>query len=306
MICFYHADNDGKCAGFWVNKCGLIDKHGKTFFKIDYGIDFPFEKIHENEIVYIVDYSIPTEQMDKLLEITPNVIWIDHHKSAIEKYANYDKEIAGLRYDGIAGCMLTYIYFFLMTDSRTGEVINEFDPTFAETAPMFTKLVADYDIWAFKYGNNTRKFEKGITLYPREPEDRIWFDLLTEESVLKSDDNGFHIYPRLNAIYNQGETIIEYRKSLMKDYCDKKGFETTLNGYKCYAVNMALMGTDDFVIPNVDDYDLLVSFSFDGKVWSYSLRSEKIDCAELAAKYGGGGHKGAAGCSSEKLIFGED
>ena len=92
----------------------------------------------------------------------------------------------------------------------------------------------------------------------------------------------------------------------MKDYCDKKGFETTLNGYKCYAVNMALMGTDDFVIPNVDDYDLLVSFSFDGKVWSYSLRSEKIDCAELAAKYGGGGHKGAAGCSSEKLIFGED
>ena len=31
MICFYHADNDGKCAGFWVNKCGLIDKHGKTF-----------------------------------------------------------------------------------------------------------------------------------------------------------------------------------------------------------------------------------------------------------------------------------
>lgn len=32
MICFYHADNDGKCAGFWVNKCGLIDKHGKTIF----------------------------------------------------------------------------------------------------------------------------------------------------------------------------------------------------------------------------------------------------------------------------------
>lgn len=36
-----------------------------------------------------------------------------------------------------------------------------------------------------------------------------------------------------------------------------------------------------------------------------SLRSTKIDCAEFAAKYGGGGHKGAAGCSSDKLIFGE-
>ena len=299
MICFYHADNDGKCAGFWVNKCGLTDEYGKNFFKIDYGIDFPFDKIHKDERVYIVDYSIPPEQMDKLLEITPNVVFIDHHKSAIEMYKDYDKEIAGLRYDGIAGCMLTYIYFFLMTDSHTGEVINEFDPTFAETAPMFTKLVADYDVWEFKYGNRTRYFEKGITIYPREPEDRIWFDL----SVLKSDDEGFPLYPRLNVIYNQGETIVAYRKSLMKDYCEKKGFETDALGYKAYAVNMALMGTDDFVIPNVEDYDLLVSFSYDGKAWNYSLRSEKVDCAELASKFGGGGHKGAAGFSTESLIF---
>ena len=92
MICFYHSDNDGKCAGYWVDKCGLLDEHGKTFFKIDYGIDFPFDKIHKDERVYIVDYSIPPEQMDKLLEITPNVVWIDHHKSAIEMYKDYDKE----------------------------------------------------------------------------------------------------------------------------------------------------------------------------------------------------------------------
>ena len=34
-----------------------------------------------------------------------------------------------------------------------------------------------------------------------------------------------------------------------------------------------------------------------------SLRSTKIGCAELAAKFGGGGHKGAAGCSSETLLL---
>ena len=70
MICFYHADNDGKCAGFWVNKCGLIDKHGKAFFKIDYGIDFPFEKIHENEIVYIVWSSKVLQNNKALLSTT--------------------------------------------------------------------------------------------------------------------------------------------------------------------------------------------------------------------------------------------
>lgn len=302
MICFYHSDNDGKCAGFWVNKLGKRDNFDDIFFKIDYGIEFPFEKIHENEIVYIVDYSIPPEQMDKLLEITSNVIWIDHHKSAIEKYKDYDKEIAGLRYDGIAGCMLTYIYLCGMTD-KTSDVINEFDPAFADTAPMFTKLVADYDVWTFKYGDLTRKFEKGITLYPHEPEDKIWFDLLTEESVLKSDESGFPIFPRLNTIYEQGKTIIEYRRSLMKDYCEKKGFVAKFDGVECFAVNMAMMGTDDFIIPNVEDYDLLVSFSYDGKIWNYSLRSTKIDCAELAAHFGGGGHKAAAGCSTDTLVL---
>lgn len=296
MICFYHADNDGKCAGFWVNKCGLTDKYGKTFFKIDYGIDFPFEKIHENEIVYIVDYSIPPEQMDKLFEITPNVIWIDHHVSAIQKYENYDKEIAGLRYNGIAGCMLTYIYLNKMTNTD-GKVISEFKPILVKSAPWFTKLIADYDVWKFEYGDSTRFFEKGFLLFPHEPQDDIWESLLTENSFFPHG---------IRVIIDKGKTITAYHHNFMKNYCEKKGFETTLDGYKCYAVNMALMGTDDFVIPNVEDYDLLVSFSFDGKVWSYSLRSEKIDCAEIAAKYGGGGHKGAAGCSSEKLIFGED
>ena len=306
MICFYHADNDGKCAGFWVNKCGKRDSFGETFFKIDYGIDFPFDKIHENEIVYIVDYSIPTEQMDKLLKITPNVIWIDHHKSAIEKYKDYDKEVAGLRYDGIAGCMLTYIYLIEMTNSD-GEIVRDFEPMLEKNAPWFTKFIADYDVWKFEYGDNTRFFEKGFSLFPHEPQDDIWKTLLTEDSLFKIKYRGStdeEVLPKnIQTIIDNGKTITAYRHNIMKDYCEKKGFETTLDGHTCYAVNMALMGTDDFVIPNVNDYELLVSFSYDGKIWSYSLRSETVDCSELAAKYGGGGHKGAAGFSTDTLIL---
>ena len=39
----------------------------------------------------------------------------------------------------------------------------------------------------------------------------------------------------------------------------------------------------------------------DGTMWNYSLRSTKIDCANLAEMFGGGGHKGAAGFSSNKF-----
>jgi len=42
-----------------------------------------------------------------------------------------------------------------------------------------------------------------------------------------------------------------------------------------------------------------------GKKWSYSVYSTKpdIDCSAFAKRYGGGGHKGAAGFYSDSLIF---
>ena len=36
-------------------------------------------------------------------------------------------------------------------------------------------------------------------------------------------------------------------------------------------------------------------------LYKNSLRSAKIDCANLAEMFGGGGHKGAAGFSSNKF-----
>lgn len=302
MKVFYHLDDDGKCAGYWVKKSNkLKDDYNNEYFKINYGMDFPINSIKKDEIVYIVDYSISPNEMDELLKITKNVIWIDHHKSAIEKYSGYDKKIAGLRYDGMAGCMLTYIYLNYMTD-KTGRIINEFDPTFAKAAPWFTKLIADYDVWAFKYGKITRNFQKGFELYPRDPEEKIWEELLYEE-ITGIDEKGILRLNILDKIINKGEIIISYRKRMMAEYCKNKGFEAELDKYKCFAVNMAMINSDDFVIDNVDDYDVLIGFSFDGEKWAYSLRSEKVDCSELASKYGGGGHKGAAGFSSTDFVL---
>ena len=89
----------------------------------------------------------------------------------------------------------------------------------------------------------------------------------------------------------------------MTAYCKSKGFEATIDGHKCFAVNMAMMSSDDFIIDNPEDYELFVGFSFNGKLWNYSLRSNKVDCSEIAKKFGGGGHKGAAGCNTTDFIL---
>lgn len=92
MKIFYHVDADGKCAGFLVKSMVQVQKDEKVgYYKINYGMEFPFDLIEQNERVFIVDFSISPEEMTKLLEITQRVVWIDHHISAIEKYKNFDR-----------------------------------------------------------------------------------------------------------------------------------------------------------------------------------------------------------------------
>lgn len=292
MKVFYHIDNDGKCAGFWVRALAAhTDNYPLEFYRINYDVEFPLDIIQDDEQVYIVDYSIFPEQMDKLLEITENVTWIDHHKSAIERYADYDKEIRGLRYDGIAGCMLTYCYLTHMTDGGEGD-IRPFAESMTEDAPMFTKFIADYDVWKFEYGATTRAFTFGFELYDNEPVDSIWNKFIGD-----IDDE------LLEEIVEQGNVIIAYRSKFAAEYCEEKGFEGELDGHSFFALNLAKIDSHDFDSIDASKYDMLIGFSFNGKEWAYSLRSTTIDCSEVAMKYGGGGHKGASGFSTKELIL---
>lgn len=262
---------------------------------MDYGREFPFDKIKKNETVYIVDYSIEPNEMDKLLEITPNVTWIDHHISAIKKYESYDKEIRGVRYDGVAGYMLTYCYLKHMTDRGIGD-IKPFEESMTKDAPMFTKLIADYDVWTFNYGHLTKEFHAGLKSIPNtEPNSNCWLEL----------NDPVYGYGATNALIKEGVSRIQYRKETMTHYCEAVGFEVMFNGYKCFAVNMGMMSSDDFVINNIDDYDMLIGFVFNGHEWRYSLRSTKVDCSKVAMLYGGGGHKGAAGFNTKECVLGK-
>ena len=64
MKCFYHVDDDGKCAAFLVYlSAGVYDGYESEFIPINYGMEFSFDKINPNEQVYIVDYSIMRDEM---------------------------------------------------------------------------------------------------------------------------------------------------------------------------------------------------------------------------------------------------
>ena len=82
-----------------------------------------------------------------------------------------------------------------------------------------------------------------------------------------------------------------------------RGVLKHLEGYKAFALNLGLCNSEYFKSVDNGTYDLLIPFSFDGDEWIISLYSRNIDVSEIAKKYGGGGHKGAAGFHCKELPF---
>lgn len=298
MKIFYHLDLDGKAAGAIVLRWATrYDKYPMECIEINYGMAFPFDRIREGEQVWIVDYSISPEEMDKLFTITNDIIWIDHHKSAIQRYDDYPRNIDGIRYDGISGCMLTWAYVKHIANTPAHKPKPEFVPCMCSDAPMPIKYIGDYDVWRFEYGEDTKDFHFYLEVFSNEillPKGNVW-DMLFRTNW----DNS-----AIDYCLNIGRQVRSYRENMMGQYIKSYGFETELLGYyKCFAINMGMISSDDFISIDANNYDILIGFCTDGKQWRYSLRSNTVDVSLVAMQFGGGGHKGAAGFASADFVL---
>jgi nanoRNase/pAp phosphatase (c-di-AMP/oligoRNAs hydrolase) len=50
-------------------------------------------------------------------------------------------------------------------------------------------------------------------------------------------------------------------------------------------------------------YPVCIAYVHDGEKFTVSLYSTTVDVSKIAKKFGGGGHKGAAGFTCDKLPF---
>lgn len=285
MKCFYHADHDGHCAAYWVHKRYPVMTR-EDFIEINYGYNFQNEvidRIHKDEDIIIVDFSFLPEEMEKILSITEKVTWIDHHITAINKYKDFNHEIKGIRYDGIAGCMLTYIYYHQMNFE------TEFDPKLADKAPWMTKFISDYDVWKYEFGKETTYFILGLDMVEdTHPFARIWEDLI-------------NLYNFVINLINNGKIIEQYKNTESRKSLPR-GFEFDLNGHKIFCENN-LKGDSTNFLEKMQEYDACLQFYYDGECWNYSLYSEKIDCTQVKiCDTQFEGHKGASGCHSKYLF----
>lgn len=275
MKCFYHsADLDGQCSGAIVKlhhpNCELIG--------INYGDEFPWDRIEKDETVYMVDFSLqPFTDMERLWR-SCRLVWFDHHKSAIQDFLVHVKiqNINGILKDGIGACCLVW----------QGLTENPERPV-----PTFIKLLAEYDVWnhtdprtlSFQYG---MRFQKDTS-----PENQtFWNSLFDIEEVQR--------------ITEIGGTILEYEMQQNNKFISSFCFETIFSGLRCICANKGFTNSQLFdSVWDAEKYDAMLTFSWRKRKWTVSLYSNKpgIDVSIIAKENGGGGHKGAAGFQTDDI-----
>ena len=272
MLCIYHiADHDGKGSGAVVKSVfPEIELLG-----LNHDMEIPYDLIEKHEKVVVCDFALPVEYMFKLSE-TVDFTWIDHHASVIDKYeeelAKGRNPIKGIRRVGQAAIELCWEYFYPDRPVPLGIILLAKNDLFDLSDPR----VRPFEFAMQSFGVNT-------------PDDKIWTDLF--ENRLDIEE-----------MIQDGQRILGWINVRNYRLVRSMAFESEIDGYKCICANMP-QGYSSFYdsIENRDSYDVMINFYMNkNQKWNLSFYSSKknVDVSKIAAKFGGGGHRGAAGASS--------
>ena len=285
MKVFHHNDNDGRASAAMLNllakKEMLLDLKDSDFIEIDYNGALPStDVIEDDEIVYIVDYSF-TKTTVKLLEAicekTKYVVWLDHHLSSLEIKDIAEEICSYVELDiNRSGALITYDLFIRGKES---------DDKYIE---HIIKLVDDHDRWIHKY-EESMLFNAGSIIFNTDPKSDIWHNPITYNKAIEA-----------------GKTITEYTRINGNNNVRMHAYEVTINNHRCIVLNTPQFSSTAFG-DAYTAYKFAIRFNFNGSRYQYSFYSnlDDINCADIAKHINeaGGGHKGAAGCTSDKIEF---
>lgn len=254
--------------------------------------------------------------------IAPNIVWIDHHKSAIESHA---ADIPGYRIDGVAACRLAWQYFSLNSQS---ELVVEVPakPRFVNREvkePLAVRLAGEYDIWdqrdpdaeLFQHGLRSQDLEgwweamlsDEATATVAEIENRLEqgskFELMPNGNI-KVPGLGDRVVGRL---LKRGEAIQYAKLKENESIIQSQSFRMEWEGLRWLCCNHARFNSHLFTAGLMEDDDACLGFAWKCDKWMVSLYhapgNEHHDLSLIAVKHGGGGHRGACGFTCETLPF---
>ncbi len=264
-LCLYHNDLDGRASAAITRR-----KLGSNIelLAMSYGDNTPWKKINAVQRVIIVDFSLPEDEMLKVQQ-EKEMIWIDHHQSAMDKLGHHSFAWDGNRDTSQAACVLTWRYFYPQ-----------------EAVPQAIVLIGDRDIWRWEE-ENTGPFNEGLRQRDTHPEnDDLWTPLLEDNRDL------------LQAVIEEGELLLQARLNKIQGQIHSYGYPVIFEGHRTLAINQRGNGDLGAAIRELG-YDIAYCYIdnlIEGELRTFvSLYADGVDVSKIAQKFGGGGHPGASG-----------
>lgn len=219
--------------------------------------NLPDEILWKNKDVLIADFSYSRELLQKMNNGAKTLLVLDHHYSA-------EKDLGDLSYCTFcmdkSGCQMVWDHFF--------PNVNQ---------PLLVKIIGESD-----RGKNTLPETTPVLDYSYclPYEINAWRLFMDE---LETDPS---------RIIEAGKLISPWKNNVIKNMVNS-AFQTKLAGQIVWCLNASVFKNEAANILMTKSKFAIVFNGNEGK-WYWSLRSNKIDLTEIAEKFGGGGHQGAA------------
>lgn len=276
--CFYHSiDNDGYMSG------AIVKKAIPDAILIPYDYEkFDISRWALGDNMYFVDcVPQPYLEVKKLYDIIGKGLYIiDHHKTAIESpiLQQIKEEIP----DNIvlsnehAACRLCWEFFYPKVK-----------------VPTAVKYLSQYDAWQldgeYDWDNIVLPFQMGIRLQETDP---------TKSNVM-TDFLDLYSQSNVASTIQDGRIVLQYQTLEHKKNMANNAFEYRWKSFTFLCINSTHSNSQLFdSMYDPEKHDFMCRFCLNKNqevsVSIYTTRPDK-DASEIAKRFGGGGHRKAAG-----------
>lgn len=210
--------------------------------------------------VVVLDFSYDNATTKKLMKEAKSFLVIDHHKSAVVEL----HDVTCTRFDmNHSGAMLAWKFFHPGKES-----------------PRLIKFIEDRDLWRWEIPYS-KEFSAAFDMVPFDFEE---FDKYLDDSAV---DNA----------QERGAYILAYSKTVISKIA-KQAVPRKMDDKDVLVVNSShWMSEIGAALSPKCDFAVIWFYDHDTRQVKVSLRAhhEDSDVSEIAKKYGGGGHRKAAG-----------
>jgi len=256
-LCIYHNNCADGFGAAWVVRRALGEH--VEFHPGNHG-DVPPDV--RGRTVLIVDFSYKRPVLLEMAEVATSITILDHHRSAEKDLVDLPGNVTAEFDMDRSGAMMAWDHFFP-----------------GRTPPVLIAHIQDRDLWRFELPG-TREIQACLFSYPYDFE--AWDKLM-------------HTY-RSNLLAD-GEAIERKHFKDIAEFRAAAQHTMVIAGYEVPVLNVPYFYASDAGHQMAEDAPFAACYwdTPEGRTFSLRSREGGLDVSEIAARFGGGGHRHAAG-----------